>query len=205
MEAELPKRVIMKVSMRDYKKLIQISILAEQLKSDKEFRKVTKEIITHDGIQISVDSFIGMLIRLPEYESNISKPSVKRNAPKTMYFTDAAPSTKAVETLYKSTKLEDLRHDQSNYTCPADVRSMFYAYVRSSNLVQDGNIIIDKFLTKLAPHTLKNVTSVQRKDSSFIWRICSEIRGVEHKKKSKTKVTEVKARDKKKSKTKVKE
>jgi hypothetical protein len=183
MEVELPKRVLMKVSMRDYKKLIQISILAEQLKSDKEFRKVTKEIITHDGIQISVDSFIGMLIRLPEYESNLSKPPAKRSAPKTMYFTDAAPSTKAVETLYKRTKLEDLRHDQSKYTCPADVRSMFYAYVRSSNLVQDGNIIIDKFLTKLAPRTLKNVTSVKRKDSSFIWKICSEIRGVEHKKK----------------------
>lgn len=183
MEVDLPKRVLMKVSMRDYKKLIQISILAEQLKSDKEFRKVTKEIITHDGIQISVDSFIGMLIRLPEYESNLSKPPAKRSAPKTMYFTDAAPSTKAVETLYKRTKLEDLRHDQSKYTCPADVRSMFYAYVRSSNLVQDGNIVIDKFLTKLAPRTLKNVTSVKRKDSSFIWKICSEIRGVEHKKK----------------------
>lgn len=183
MEVELPKRVVMKVSMRDYKKLIQISILAEQLKSDKEFRKVTKEVITNDGIQLSVDSFVGMLIRLPDYESNLSKPSVKRNPPKTMYFTDPAPTTKAVQSLHKKTQLDTLKHDQDKHTCPADVRSMFYAYVRTANLVVDGNITIDKFLARLAPRTLKNVKTVKRKDSSFIWKICSEIRGVEPKKK----------------------
>ena len=187
-ETKLPKRVTLRMSIRDYKKIVQISAIADEMKKDKDFRKVTKDIIgttyTNPDVPISVDALIGMLSRLPTMEVNISRPSAKRSTPKTMYFTDPQPVTKAVKTLYKAVKgnLGDkpLRYNQTKQTCPSDVRTMFYTYVHANGLVveETREITIDKLLHNLAPKILDGVTSIKRKDSSKIWHICSEIRGI---------------------------
>lgn len=182
---DLPKRIHMRVPMRDYTKIMQLSMVAERMKSNKEFRKVLRDVIKEttealpsDANIPSVDSLMNILIRLPSLETNISNPPAKRNGPKTMYFTDPQPSTKSVKALYKAVKDTDvkIRHDQRNETCPADVRAMFYAYIRDRDLVSDDEITIDTFLKKLAPSTLKGISSIERKDSSKIWNLCAEIR-----------------------------
>lgn len=176
----------MRVTAREYSKLVQISMIADQMKINKEFRKSMRTVMkdTQDNLpedaapMPSVDTLINMFSRLPFFETNISKPSTKRKTPKTMYFTDPQPTTQAVKNLYRVVKDDvTVRHNQMKHTCPTDVRVMFYAYIRGNNLVEESDIIIDKFLTKLAPKTLKNKARIQRKDSSTIWKICTEIRG----------------------------
>lgn len=179
---DLPKRVHMRVPMRDYTKIMQVSILMEQMKQNREFRKgmndVIKNTLPSDAGIPSVDSLINLLIRLPMAETNISKPPTKRNGPKTMYFTDPQPTSSGVKTLHKATHGNvKLRHNQTKETCPADVRAMFYSYIRENNLIADREIKVNKFLLKLAPKTLKNVDTIKRKDASMIWNVCSEIRG----------------------------
>lgn len=191
-EKDLPKRVTLRVPLRDYKKIIQVSLVAEQLKSSKEGKKAIRDLIRSDeNLNISVDSFLNMLIRLPTTEVNISKPPAKREPPKTMYFTDSKPTTAAVKSLYKVVKDEEfknpLRHDQVKSTCPTDVRTMFYVYIHKNSLVNEEKkeITLDKFIKKLAPKATKNLDTILRKDSSTIWKICSEIRGEEITKKKK--------------------
>jgi len=176
------------MSIRDYKKLVQISAIADEMKKDKDFRKATRDIIsttyTNPDVPISVDTLVGMLSRLPTMEVNISRPHTKRSAPKTMYFTDPQPTSRGVKALYKATKDvmgdKPLRYNQVKQTCPSDVRTMFYTYVNTKGLVNEETreIAIDKLLHSLAPKILDGVTSVKRRDSSRIWHICSEIRGV---------------------------
>jgi hypothetical protein len=63
---------------------------------------------------------------------------------------------------------------------------MFYAYVRNKGLIVEDSkeITVDKFLQKLAPKSLSKVKHIERKDGSFIWKICSEIRGQSKKEES---------------------
>src|SRR5690348_3774284 len=99
-ESTLPKRDTLRMSIRDYKKLVQISAIADEMKKDKDFRKATRDIIsttyTNPDVPISVDTLVGMLSRLPTMEVNISRPHTKRSAPKTMYFTDPQPTSRGV-------------------------------------------------------------------------------------------------------------
>ncbi|KAG0017771.1 hypothetical protein BGZ82_000665 [Podila clonocystis] len=182
----LPKRVTLRMSMREYIKLVQISAIADGMKQDKDFRKAVKGVIENtDGnpdVPISVDSLIGMLARLPTMETNLSRPPPRRSKPKTMYFTDPQPATKATRALYKSVKnnLEKtLRHNQTKETCPSDVRVMFYAYIKAKQLGMEETreIHMDNFLHGLAPTTLAGITNIKRNDTAKIWAVCSEIRG----------------------------
>ncbi len=172
--------------MREYIKLVQISAIADEMRQNKDFKSATKAVIenadTNPDVPISVDALIGMLSRLPTMETNLSRPSPKRSKPKTMYFTDPQPATKATKALYKAVKnkLEKpLRQNQTKETCPSDVRVMFYAYVKENGLSLDETkeIVIDDFLANLAPETLSGVKAIRRNDASKIWAICSEIRG----------------------------
>lgn len=182
----LPKRVTLRMSMREYTKLVQISSMVEEMRHNKDFKAATKSVIDNSvhnpDVPISVDALIGMIARLPGMETNLSRPPPRRSKPKTMYFTDPQPATKETKLLYKAvkSKLEKpLHQNQTKETCPSDVRTMFYTYVKENGLVleETKQLAMDDFLTKLAPRTLHGVKVIQRRDASKVWAICSEIRG----------------------------
>jgi hypothetical protein len=213
-ENPLPKKVTLRVSLREYKKLLQVALLAEEIKDNKEVKKALREIIRHhptlnpeeveekkkgtgkkrggkeekkspgpspDLPPLSFESFVGVLVRLPHAEVNLSRPN-RRDPPKGSYFTNPHPTTKEVKALYKALQSHPdlqgkIRYNPMKETCPSDVRSMFYLYVHEKGLVMEGEIVLDKLLLSLAPKTLEGLKRVKRKDNALIWKVCSEIRG----------------------------
>ena len=190
-EERVPKHVSIRLSYRDYLKLVEIGDVATKMKESKDAKKVITGVIGDFHDDLSVDKFLGLIAGLPAKERTLERfySQPPREAPTRMYFTDPEKCTKEVTELYEASKKwtkDRLRYDQKKKTCPTDVRVMFYAYIRGKELVQDGSpdITIDKFLKKIAPNTLSKVKNIKRANSSFIWEICSEIRGSETKKKA---------------------
>jgi hypothetical protein len=190
-EERVPKHVSIRLSYRDYQKLVEVGDIATRMKENKEAKKIIASVIGNFHEDLSVDKFLGLIAGLPAKERTLERfySQPPRGAPTRMYFTDPEKCTKEVTELYEASKKwtkDRLRYDQKKKTCPTDVRVMFYAYIRGKELVQDGSpdITIDKFLKKIAPNTLTKVKNIKRANSSFIWAICSEIRGAEIKKKA---------------------
>lgn len=186
-EEKLPKHVTLRVSYKEYQKLAEVAEVAAIIKDNKDLKKALGKIL--DETDITAEKFLALILGLSaKGDKSVEKflATPPRKAPKTMYFTDPQPATESVTALYQATKKwtkGKLRFDQKKQTCPTDVRVMFYAYVREEALVAEGSktIAVNKFLRKIAPKNLSGVRSIERKDSSFIWGICSEIRGVESK------------------------
>jgi hypothetical protein len=199
-EERVPKHVNVRLSYRDYMKLVEVANVASGMKEDKELKKAFAKIIASVSEEITVDKFLGLVSGLPAKERTLERfySQPPRTGPTKMYFTDPEKCTDEVRQLHEATKKwtkGKLRFDQSKQTCPTDVRVMFYAYIRGKGLVEDKNpdITIDKFLKKVAPNALSGVKHVKRKNGSLIWQICSEIRGKEAstpKKKTKKEVVE---------------
>jgi len=194
-EERLPKHVSLRLSYRDYLKLVKIAKVAAMMKESKDTKKTVSAEINNFHDELNADKFLGLIAALPaKGEKSIERfhATPPREAPSRMYFTEAHPSTDAVSQLHDATKKwtkGKLLYDQSRETCPTDLRVMFYAYVRNKGLIEEDSkeITVDKFLQKLAPKNLSKVKRIERKDGSFIWKVCSEIRGQESKK---TKVEE---------------
>jgi hypothetical protein len=184
-EERTPKHVMIRLSYRDFLKLQDISTVAGQMKEDVDARKFVNKAISEFSDDLNADKFLGLVAGLPAKERTLEKfySQPPRAAPARMYFTDPEKCTKEVSELYEAskkwTKDKGLRYDQVKETCPTDVRVMFYAYVRGKKLAEDGkpDITIDKFLKKIAPKSLAGVKNIKRNDGSFIWKICTEIRG----------------------------
>ena len=183
-EERVPKHVNVRLSYRDFQKLVEIAEIATKMKEDKELKKAFGRIVANVDEEITADKFLGLVSGLPAKEKTLERfySQPPRAAPTRMYFTDPEKCTDEVRQLHDASKKWTkgrLRFDQSKETCPTDVRVMFYAYIRGKNLVEDGNpdITIDKFLKKVAPKTLSGVKHVKRKNGSLVWEICSEIRG----------------------------
>jgi hypothetical protein len=197
-EERVPKHVNIRLSYRDYLKLLDIADVAGKIKEDKDLKRMLTKVIGGIHEDVTSDKFLGLVAGLPAKEKTLEKfySQPPRAAPTKMYFTDPEKCSKEVHELYEASKKWTkgrLRYDQSKETCPTDVRVMFYAYVREKGLVSDDNpdITPDKLLKKLAPKTLSGVKHVKRNNGSLIWQICSEIRGI------KKADTEVKRRGKK--------
>jgi hypothetical protein len=178
----MPKHVNIRLSMKEYAKLLVMAEVATKLLEDKHAKDAYKDCIG-DG-DVKFDSFMKIIAKLPSKENTIEKyQNRKPRAPTKLYFTDPEESNKNVAAMYKATKKylegDKLRHDQINQTCPTDVRIMFYTYIKGKGLVSDKDktITIDKFLQKIAPNILTNVDEVERRDSSMVWKICNDIRG----------------------------
>ncbi|KAG0081449.1 hypothetical protein BGZ90_008255 [Linnemannia elongata] len=190
-EERLPKHVSLRLSYRDYLKLVEIGKVAAIMKENKEARKIVSAEIGNFHDELNADKFLGLIAALPaKGEKSIERfhATPPREAPSRMYFTEAHSSTDAVSQLHDATKKwtkGKLIYDQLRETCPTDLRVMFYAYVRNKGLIEEDSkeITVDKFLQKLAPKSLFKVKHIERKDGSFIWKVCSEIRGQESKKK----------------------
>ncbi|KAG0201749.1 hypothetical protein BGX28_005524 [Mortierella sp. GBA30] len=189
-EERTPKHVTLRLSYRDYLKLVDIGDVAAKLKESKEVKKLLNGAIATLDEELNADKFLGLVAGLPvRGEKSIERfhSQPPREAPTRMYFTDPEKCAKEVTELYqeskKYTKDKVLRYDQKRETCPTDVRVMFYAYVRGKGLVEEGNpdITVDKFLKKIAPKTLSGVKHVKRNNGSLVWDICSEIRGIKPK------------------------
>ncbi len=190
-EERVPKHVSIRLSYRDYLKLVEIGDVATKMKESKEAKKAITGVINDFHDDLSADRFLGLIAGLPAKERTLERfySQPPRGAPSRMYFTDPEKCTKEVTELHEASKKwtkSKLRYDQKKETCPTDVRVMFYAYVRGKELVRDGDpeITIDKFLKKVAPNTLSKVKHIKRANSSLIWEICSEIRGSKTKKKA---------------------
>lgn len=183
-EERVPKHVNVRLSYRDFMKLVDIADIATKIKEDKELKRMFAKVVANVDEEITADKFLGLVSGLPSKEKTLERfySQPPRAAPTRMYFTDPEKATGEVHQLHEATKKwtkGKLRFDQLKETCPTDVRVMFYAYVRGKNLVEDGNpdITIDKFLKKIAPKALSGVKHIKRKNGSLIWEICSEIRG----------------------------
>lgn len=183
-EERVPKHVNIRVSYRDYLKLVEVASAATAMKDNKETKKMFSKIISEIDEDLTADKFLGLVAGLPAKERTLERfySQPPRSAPARMYFTDPEKCTDAVHELHEASKKwtkGKLRYDQSKETCPTDVRVMFYAYIRGKGLVEDGNseITIDKFIKKIAPKTLSGVKHVKRNNGSLVWEICSEIRG----------------------------
>lgn len=190
-EERLPKHVNIRVSYRDYLKLVEVANAAASMKDNKELKKVFSKVISEVDEDLNADKFLGLVAGLPAKERTLERffSQPPRSGPVRMYFTDPEKCATTVHELYEASKKwtkGKLRYDQSKETCPTDVRVMFYAYIRGKGLVEDGNpeITIDKFLKKVAPKTLSGVKHVKRNNGSLVWEICSEIRGKPRTKKS---------------------
>lgn len=198
-EERVPKHVSIRLSYRDYLKLVEIGDVAAKMKESKDARKAVTNAINEFSDDLNADKFLGLVAGLYAKERTLERfySQPPRDPPTRMYFTDPEKCTKEVSELHEASKKwtkGKLRYDQKKETCPTDVRVMFYAYVRGKELVEDGkpDITIDKFLKKVAPNALSKVKHIKRNDSSLIWGICSEIRGSKPKepKKGKKKVVE---------------
>jgi hypothetical protein len=184
-EERLPKHVSIRLSYRDYLKLVDVGKAAALMKEDKDTRKIVSSAVGNFNDELNADKFLGLIAGLSaKGEKSIERfhATPPRAPPTTMYFTDPEPATDAVSQLHDASKKwtkDKLRYDQSRETCPTDVRVMLYAYIRGKGLVEKESkeITVDKFLRRIAPKSLSKVESVERKDNSFIWGICSEIRG----------------------------
>jgi hypothetical protein len=196
-EERFPKHVTLRLSYRDYLKLVEIGNVAGKMKESKDVKKIISSIVGDLDEELNADKFLGLITNLPaKGEKSIERfySQVPRGPPTKMYFTDPERATNEVNELHnasrKWTKEKGLRYDQAKETCPTDVRVMFYAYVRGKGLIEDDTkeIAIDKFLKKIAPKTLSGVKHIKRNNSSLIWEICSEIRGVKPKKKAKVEI-----------------
>jgi hypothetical protein len=183
-EKRFPKHVSIRLSYRDYEKLLNISDLALRLKEEKESKKILDRILTALDEETSADKFLNLISGLPAKERTLERfySQPPRAAPTKMYFTDPEKSNKSVLQLHEATKKltkGKLRYDQAKETCPTDVRVMFYAYIRGKGLADDETRLttVDRMLRKLAPRTLSGMDDFKRNNGSLIWKICSEIRG----------------------------
>lgn len=190
-EERVPKHVNIRLSYRDYLKLVEVAEAATKIREDKDTKKIFGKLVSGVDEELTADKFLGLVSGLPAKEKTLERfySQPPRAAPARMYFTDPEKATEQVHELHDASKKwtkDRLRFDQSKQTCPTDVRVMFYAYIRGKNLVEDGNpdITIDKFLKKIAPKTLSGVKHIKRKNGSLVWEICSEIRGSKPKKKA---------------------
>lgn len=185
-EERFPKHVTLRLSYRDYLKLVEIGNVAGKMKESKDAKKIVSSVIGDFDEDLNADKFLGLVANLSikgekSIERFYSQPP--RGPPTKMYFTDPERATNEVNELYNASKKwtrdKKLRYDQTKETCPTDVRVMFYAYVRGKGLADDTTkeITIDKFLKKVAPKSLAGIKHIKRNNSSFIWEICSEIRG----------------------------
>ena len=188
-EERVPKHVNIRLSYRDYLKLLEVADAATKMREDKDAKKVFGKLVTAIDEELSADKFLGLVSGLPAKEKTLERfySQPPRAAPVRMYFTDPEKATEQVHELHTASKKwtkGKLRYDQSKETCPTDVRVMFYTYIREKNLIEEGNpdITIDKFLKKIAPKTLSGVKHIKRKNGSLVWEICSEIRGKPKKK-----------------------
>lgn len=186
----VPKHVMIRLSYRDYLKLNEYAKAAGEMKENKEAKKAMS-IISDFGEDLTAEKFLGLIAGLPAKERTLARfySQPPRAAPTKMYFTDPQKCTKEVTELHEACKKwtkGKLRYDQKKETCPTDVRVMFYTYIREKGLIETGkpDITIDKFLKKIAPKALHGIKHVKRGNSSFVWEVCSEIRGVAVKKKS---------------------
>jgi hypothetical protein len=197
-EERFPKHVSIRLSYRDYVRLVEIGDVAAKMKEDKDTKKTITSAINDFSDDLNADKFLGLIAGLHTKERTLERfySQPPRDPPTRMYFTDPEKCTKEASELHEASKKwtkGKLRYDQKKETCPTDVRVMFYAYVRGKELVEDGkpDITIDKFLKKIAPNTLSKVKHIKRNNSSLIWEICSEIRGSKPKeKKGRKKVVE---------------
>ena len=187
-EERVPKHVSIRLSYRDYMKLVEIGDVAARMKEDRETKKIITNVVSGFNEELNADKFLGLVAGLHAKERTLERfySQAPRGPPARMYFTDPEKCSKAVTELYEASKKwtkDKLRYDQKKETCPTDVRVMFYAYVRGKELVEDGSpdITVDKFLKKIAPNTLSKVKHIKRNNGSLIWEICSEIRGIKKK------------------------
>ena len=199
-EERVPKHVSIRLSYRDYLKLVEIGDVAAKMKESKDAKKAIMTAMNGFSDDLNAEKFLSLIAGLHAKERTLERfySQPPREPPARMYFTDPEKCTKEVSELHEASKKwtkGKLRYDQKKETCPTDVRVMFYAYVRGKELVEDGSpdITIDKFLKKVAPNTLSKVKHIKRGNSSLIWEICSEIRG-----KPKTKTNEKPKKGKKK-------
>ncbi|KAF9325383.1 hypothetical protein BGZ91_002436 [Linnemannia elongata] len=198
-EERVPKHVSIRLSYRDYLRLVEIGDVAAKMKESKDVKKAVTSAINEFSDDLNADKFLGLIAGLHAKERTLERfySQPPRDPPTRMYFTDPEKCTKEVSELHEVSKKwtkGKLRYDQKKETCPTDVRVMFYAYIRGKELVEDGkpDITIDKFLKKVAPNTLSKLKHIKRGNSSLIWEICSEIRGSKPKepKKGRKKVVE---------------
>jgi hypothetical protein len=191
-EERVPKHVSIRLSYRDYLKLVEVAEVATKIRESKDAKKSVNNAIGEFSDELNADKLLGLIAGLPAKERTLERfySQPPRDPPTKMYFTDPEKCTKEVSELHDASKKwtkGKLRYDQKKETCPTDVRVMFYAYIRGKELVEDGkpDITIDKFLKKVAPNTLSKVKHIKRGNSSLIWEICSEIRGKPKDKKAK--------------------
>lgn len=184
-----PKHVVVRLSYRDYEKLVEYADIAAKIKEEKELKNIIASVINETGRDVTPEKFLGFIATLPTKERTLKRfySQPPRAKPVRMYFTDPEHASDAVKKLHAATKKwtkGKLRYDQKKETCPTDVRVMFYAYLRGKDLVKkdDLDITIDKSLKEWAPKILSGVKKVPRRDGSFVWKICSEIRGIKSKK-----------------------
>jgi hypothetical protein len=185
----VPKHVNVRLSYRDYMRLVEVAEVAMKIKEDRELRKMFAKVVVSVDEELTADKFLALVAGLPAKERTLERfySQPPRAAPMRMYFTDPEKAASTVHELYEASKKWTkgrLRYDQAKQTCPTDARVMFYAYIRGKGLVEDGNpdITIDKFLKGIAPKTLSGVKHVKRNNGSLVWQICSEIRGIKAKK-----------------------
>lgn len=183
-ETRVPKHVSIRLSYRDYEKLLGIADIVNKMKDDRDSKKTLTNILSGFDDDMNADKFLNLIGGLPAKERTLDRfySQPPRGAPTKMFFTDPQKSNKNVLQLHDATKKwtkGKLRFDQAKETCPTDVRVMFYAYVRGKGLADDEtrNTTVDKLLRKLAPKTLSGMDEFKRGDGSLIWKICSEIRG----------------------------
>ena len=189
-EERTPKHVNVRLSYRDYVKLEEIAEIVAKIRDDKELRRAFGKIVKEIDEETTPEKFLGFVAGLPAKGERSIKQfhsrSPRSNSEET-YFVKPHSVSAAVKDLHAATKKwtkGKLRFDQKKETCPTDVRVMFYAYLRGNDLFgkDNPNVTVNKELRSWAPNALDGVKTFPRKDGSFVWTICSEIRGVEVKK-----------------------
>lgn len=182
-EDEKPKHVNIRLTYSQY---LEIQVIADVFgkigeTSCKSLQKILNEHSEYDK-EINAEVAAKRIAKLPKCENTMVNFYLHRRKHGEIFFTKKSESTKEVYELYKRAKVhlnQKTRHDQKEYTCPSDVRSLLYAYVRGHNLKDEKTkmVAVDKFLKEIAPKSFEGVDSFMARDGSFIWIVCSEIRG----------------------------
>lgn len=173
------------VEQHSSSKVVKLRFTRKQFEAFRDACKIMEIVSADEGFPEFVKTALGADIRIPTIARQFVNPII--DAPtkipvkipraqslgpkKTTYFTAPIEVTDKCELLYSHVKDDvDLKNDISTgTTCLTDVRVMVGRYFSTRELKTDDGVVLDEFISKLAPEAIShNKDNLRRIDGKYV-------------------------------------
>lgn len=165
-----PLKIIkLRFNTKQYNALKDACEIFKTLSENEKFIKFIKEVygenIKEKSVQkLLIDPIIKAPLQIVVKKTTANKPS---------YFTNKIAIKPKVNDVIKKIKIDEivLRYNVStNFTCVSDIRKIISKYTETYKLKNADGIMLDKFLTTIAPETFNTYKEIliKQKNNTFL-------------------------------------